>query len=95
MLIDVTTENGIATVTINRPERKNAILVAMRTDFQNVFQALEDDPEVRVIILRGAGNDFSAGADVGEIGEGGVRGSMHKSRTLRRMSRVWPIPTSR
>jgi len=85
MSIDVAIAEGVATVTINRPERKNAITLPMRQDFQTVFQSLEDDNEVRVIILRGAGTDFSAGADVGEMGEGGVRGSMLKSRVLRRM----------
>ncbi|MEO7787891.1 MAG: enoyl-CoA hydratase-related protein [Sphingomicrobium sp.] len=88
MSIDFSVADGVATVTINRPERKNAVTLPMRQDFQAVFQALEDDNEVRVIILRGAGAEFSAGADVGEMGEGGVRGSMMKSRILRRMVRA-------
>jgi len=88
MSIDYSVADGVATVTINRPERKNAVTLPMRQDFQTVFQALEDDNEVRVIILRGAGAEFSAGADVGEMGEGGVRGSMMKSRILRRMVRA-------
>jgi 2-(1,2-epoxy-1,2-dihydrophenyl)acetyl-CoA isomerase len=87
MSVDVEIANRIATVTINRPERKNAITLPMRQDFQAVFQRLEDDDDVRVIILRGAANDFSAGADVGEMGGGGVRGSMMRSRVLRRMVR--------
>lgn len=85
MSVDYHVADGVATVTINRPERKNAITLAMRQQFQPVFQALDDDNDVRVIILRGAAQDFSAGADVGEIGEGGVRGSMMRSRMLRRM----------
>lgn len=88
MSIDSSISGGVATVTINRPERKNAVTMSMRQDFQTVFQALEDNNDVRVIILRGAGSDFSAGADVGEMGEGGVRGSMMKSRVLRRMVRA-------
>ena len=84
MSIDVGIACGIATVTINRPDRKNAITVSMRQSLQTVFQDLEDDNDVRVIILRGAGGDFSAGADVGEMGEGGVRGSMMKARVMRR-----------
>lgn len=85
MSIEYAVADGVATVTIDRAERKNAITLAMRQEFQTVFQALEDDDAVRVIILRGAGGDFSAGADVGEMGQGGVRGSMLKSRVLRRM----------
>lgn len=87
MSIDVTREARVATVTINRPERKNAVTMAMRQAFQSVFQELQDDDEVRAIILTGAGGDFAAGADVGEMGTGGVRGNMVKSRTLHRMVR--------
>ncbi|MCX7864961.1 MAG: enoyl-CoA hydratase-related protein [Novosphingobium sp.] len=88
MSVDVSTDDGVATVTINRPERKNAITMAMRQQFQEVFQRLQDDDAVRAIILTGAGADFAAGADVGEMGTGGVRGNMVKSRTLHRMVRA-------
>lgn len=87
MAIDVIKDGGVAIVTINRPERKNAITMAMRSDFQTVFQDLQDDDDVRAIILTGAGGDFAAGADVGEMGTGGVRGNMIKARTLHRMVR--------
>lgn len=87
MSVDVSIDGGVAIVTINRPERKNAITMAMRQEFQGVFQQLQDDDEVRAIILTGAGTDFAAGADVGEMGTGGVRGNMVKSRTLHRMVR--------
>ncbi|HEY6868681.1 MAG TPA: enoyl-CoA hydratase-related protein [Novosphingobium sp.] len=87
MSIDVTRDGGVAIVTINRPERKNAITMAMRNGFQSVFQDLQDDDEIRAIILTGAGGDFAAGADVGEMGTGGVRGNSIKARTLHRMVR--------
>ncbi|MFV0646011.1 MAG: enoyl-CoA hydratase/isomerase family protein [Sphingomonadaceae bacterium] len=88
MAVEVQIDGGVAIVTINRPERKNAITMAMRDQFQQVFQQLQDDDEVRAIILTGAGGDFAAGADVGEMGTGGVRGNMIKSRTLHRMVRA-------
>lgn len=87
MSLDVTRDGAVAVVTINRPERKNAISLQMRRDFQTVFQDLSDDVDVRAIVLTGAGGDFSAGADIGEMGDGGVRGSMMKARVLGRMSR--------
>jgi 2-(1,2-epoxy-1,2-dihydrophenyl)acetyl-CoA isomerase len=87
MSIDVTRDGAVAIVTINRPERKNSITMEMRHSFQPVFQNLADDVEVRAIILRGAANDFSAGADIGEMGQDGVRGSMLKARVLARMVR--------
>jgi 2-(1,2-epoxy-1,2-dihydrophenyl)acetyl-CoA isomerase len=87
MSVEFTVTDGVAIVTINRPERKNAITMAMRGEFQTVFQALADDDDVRAIVLTGAGSDFAAGADVGEMGTGGVRGNMIKARTLHRMVR--------
>jgi len=88
MSVDVSIEGGVATVTINRPERKNAVTMAMRGQFQQIFQQLQDDDEVRAIVLTGAGADFSAGADVGEIGDGGVRGNLANARTRLRMVRA-------
>jgi 2-(1,2-epoxy-1,2-dihydrophenyl)acetyl-CoA isomerase len=87
MSVDVEIADGIATVTINRPERKNAITMGMRGEFPAAFQRLQDDDEVRAVILTGAGSDFAAGADVGEMGTGGVRGNAIKARTLSRMVR--------
>ncbi len=88
MSIDVTRVGGVAIVTINRPERKNALTMAMRQQFPGIMVELQDDDEVRAIILTGAGGDFAAGADVGEMGTGGVRGNMIKGRTLSRMVRA-------
>ncbi len=87
MSIEVSIEGAAAIVTINRPERRNAITLAMRREFHDVFQSLQDDNEVRAIVLTGAGKDFSAGADVGEIGAGGVQGNLNNARTRSRMVR--------
>ena len=87
MLVEMVVEDGVAVITINRPERKNAITLAMRTDIEHAFLRAQDDDAVRAIILTGAGSDFSAGADVGEMGGGGVRGSLYKMRHLHRMAR--------
>lgn len=88
MTMRVTTESGIASVIIDRPEKRNAISMAMRSDIQRIFQDLQDDNNVRVIILAGSGEHFSAGADVGEMGSGGIGGSLHKMRALHRMCRA-------
>jgi 2-(1,2-epoxy-1,2-dihydrophenyl)acetyl-CoA isomerase len=88
MSVEVSIEGGVAVVTINRPERKNAITMVMRKQFQDVFQELQDNDEIRAIVLTGAGKDFSAGADVGEIGTGGVRGNLGNARTRTRMVRA-------
>jgi enoyl-CoA hydratase/carnithine racemase len=59
--------DGVATVTINRPGRKNAISHAMWRELSAIAGDLGNDPATRVIILRGAGHDFSAGADISEF----------------------------
>lgn len=56
----------IATVTINRPQKRNAWTVQLSEEIIEVFSAMEDDPEVLVTILTGKGDQaFSAGADLG------------------------------
>ncbi len=56
---------GLATITLNRPEKLNAISGRMHRELQEVCRELAEDAEVRVVILTGAGRAFSAGADLG------------------------------
>jgi enoyl-CoA hydratase/carnithine racemase len=60
-------EPGIAIVTINRPEKRNAISLAVWPRLGEIFHDLAERPEVRVVILTGAGGHFSAGADISEF----------------------------
>lgn len=61
-------EGGIATVTLNRPAVRNAVTFAMWTRLAALFGEFGGDPAIRAVILTGAGDDFSAGADIGEFG---------------------------
>ncbi|MGA2409744.1 MAG: enoyl-CoA hydratase/isomerase family protein [Candidatus Binataceae bacterium] len=61
--------DGIAWVTLNRPDRFNAYNVAMRDDLYQVLSAIHEDPEVRAMVLAGAGKAFSTGGDVSEFGQ--------------------------
>ncbi len=61
-------EGPLALVALNRPTMLNAYNVQMRDDLYQVLRAVRDDPEVRVIILRGEGPAFSTGGDVSEFG---------------------------
>lgn len=61
-------DGPLALVALNRPTRLNAYNVQMRDDLYQVLQAVRDDPEVRVMILRGEGPAFSTGGDVTEFG---------------------------
>ncbi|MCA9564720.1 MAG: crotonase/enoyl-CoA hydratase family protein [Myxococcales bacterium] len=57
-------EGHIVTVTMNRPEAKNAFSLEMMARMADAWQMIDDDPEVRVAILTGASGTFSAGADL-------------------------------
>jgi len=67
LLIDVT-PRGIATITLNRPEKSNTYNQDMLDELVAQFTALGRDPKVRVVALRGAGRHFTGGADIGGIG---------------------------
>ena len=62
--------DGIGTLTLNQPNKRNAISFEMWRDIPTAMAELDNDPDVRVIVLTGAGNKaFSAGADISEFGE--------------------------
>src|SRR5262249_51252984 len=59
--------DGIATVTLNRPEVLNALTFEVYGQLQHLFAELRDDDGVRVVILTGAGDGFCSGGDVNAI----------------------------
>lgn len=66
--ITVEHQAGIATITLNRPTVHNAISVEMYRKLPGIVRPLDEDPKVRVVVLRGAGEkSFSAGADIKEF----------------------------
>jgi enoyl-CoA hydratase len=68
LLAEVT--DGIALVTFNNPAKRNAMSVEMRRALPGVLRSLQDDPEVRVVVLTGAGDKaFVSGADISEFGD--------------------------
>jgi enoyl-CoA hydratase/carnithine racemase len=61
-------QDGVAYITLNRPKALNAYSVKMRDELYEALGAIKDDPEVRVVILKGAGEKaFCAGADLTEF----------------------------
>ncbi len=58
------TEPGVATLVLNRPRKKNAISAPMMVRFAELLRQAEADAQVRVIVLRGAGENFSSGGDM-------------------------------
>ncbi|MBE0480806.1 MAG: enoyl-CoA hydratase/isomerase family protein [Dehalococcoidia bacterium] len=59
-------ENGVAVMTLNRPESLNAVSPAMWFELSAVFEEVRNDDSLRVLVLTGAGRGFCAGADVAE-----------------------------
>ena len=66
-------EQGVAVVTLNRPDRLNAMTLIMAGEIRAAMQQASDDDEVRVIVLTGAGRGFCAGADAARL-QGRVSG---------------------
>lgn len=65
-------DNGVVTVTLNRPDRLNAISATMHRELRGVFEGLRTDREARCLVITGAGRAFCAGADVGGMAERGA-----------------------
>lgn len=89
-LVLVQRDQGITTVTLNRPGALNALSSALRNRIAEVFNTLADDRETEVVILTGAGRAFTVGLDLKELGgeTSGVESvtSQDLSRALTRLS---------
>lgn len=86
-------EDGIGVITLNRPEVKNALNLELRLAFQSAIENMDEDPEVRAIILTGAGNTFSAGRDLKSAQRGEVlyRNRHEAARTFQRAGAQKPV----
>jgi enoyl-CoA hydratase/carnithine racemase len=91
-LVELKIEDAVAIVTLNRPEVRNAINDAMRSEFVAVLESIAKDDAVRAVVLTGEGKAFCAGGDIagmkqrlsapaGEVGFNGWRrqGQVHRS----------------
>ena len=73
--LEVGTANGIATLTMNRPEARNALSMEMRSELNDALHDIERDDLIRCVILKGAGDHFMAGGDVKGMGKSIERSS--------------------
>jgi methylglutaconyl-CoA hydratase len=78
-------DGGVATLLLNRPEKRNALNGALVSALREAFQRAADDDEVRVIVLRGAGKDFCSGADLAELERVAEMGAPASLRDAARM----------
>jgi methylglutaconyl-CoA hydratase len=60
-------DGGVLTLTLNRPAKRNALNVEMIDLLHSALERADLDADVRVVVLRGAGKDFCAGADLDEL----------------------------
>ena len=80
-------KDGIGIVTLNRPDKLNALNSTVYNELYNVFIAIEDDPEVRVVVLTGSGEKaFAAGSDVAEMQNMDTLGIQKFMATIRKAS---------
>ncbi|WP_328810492.1 enoyl-CoA hydratase/isomerase family protein [Rhodococcus sp. NBC_00294] len=81
--VRMTTLDGVASITLNRPERKNAIDESMWRALAEMLRYVRYDPDVRVLVLQGANGDFCAGADVAK--------SKHDEHPIPRLRRIGDV----
>ncbi len=77
-----TLDDGLARLTFNRPDKLNSFTVAMHLELQHALDAAAADPQVRALVVTGAGRGFCAGQDLGDravSAEGGVRPDLGES----------------
>ena len=83
--IQLTLEENIATITINRPSVKNAITSEMWDELQRIFIELGYRDDVRSVIVTGAGDDFCSGADVSGMATRSEGPRLHQLESMRKV----------
>ncbi|MEL6542754.1 MAG: enoyl-CoA hydratase/isomerase family protein [Pseudomonadota bacterium] len=86
------------TITLNRPDKTNALSIDLSNELTSAFEFLRDDPHIRIVVIRGAGDNFRAGDDLTEMGSGAwgdankvmrrVRFYQHMANTLEELDKI-------
>jgi methylglutaconyl-CoA hydratase len=82
-------DGGVLTLTLNRPEKRNALDTALIDALHAALDRAELDVAVRVIVIRGAGRDFCAGADLDELLDSALRSMEDNERAALRLGRLF------
>lgn len=87
LLLDVA--DGVATITLNRPEQRNAINLRMQAELKDTIFGLDADDSVRAIVVTGAGSSFCSGIDLTEGGFGDDFRQKHDEELGATSSTIW------
>jgi enoyl-CoA hydratase/carnithine racemase len=91
--IKVDVSRHVATLTLNRPEKMNALNKDLQLELRRALEQIEDDPAVRAVIITGAGRCFSSGFDISGSVAGGQRTMQQVRDTVKRENdpffRIW------
>jgi hypothetical protein len=91
--LDIKVNDGVAVVTLNRPERRNAIGADMHLGLEELFHEASFDVDLRAIVLTGAGEKaFSAGGDPSSPRSTATRSALARPWLSYRTSSTWPTP---
>ncbi|XP_020210026.1 delta(3,5)-Delta(2,4)-dienoyl-CoA isomerase, peroxisomal [Cajanus cajan] len=83
-IVEKNPKSGVSYLVLNRPSRRNALSHDFFTDFPKVLYALDDNPQVKVIVLMGAGKHFCSGIDLSILGSTSSAGNSGSGESLRR-----------
>jgi enoyl-CoA hydratase/carnithine racemase len=68
LVVSERVDDGVVLLTLNRPDRKNALSIALRDEMSDELDRIAPDDDVRAVVITGAGDTFSSGFDLGELG---------------------------
>lgn len=91
-LITTSIEGSVATLTLNDPDRRNAVTLSMCAEVDAALDEIEADPEVKALVVTGAGSAFCAGADLTHLGDSEEEGLLAIYEGFLRVGRS-PLPT--
>jgi enoyl-CoA hydratase/carnithine racemase len=81
--------DGITIITLNRPDKLNAVNFEMRLEVLDVLDEMEVDEDTRVLIFTGAGRAFCAGADISRFGKNSIEFKRQQARTKDMVKRIY------
>ncbi len=89
----VETDNHIAWLILNRPEKRNTMGMSFFAEMENVFEDFDQNPDIRVVIIKGEGKSFSAGTDLKEaatlLGQGTADGRERMRKEIKSLQRAF------